>query len=338
MKLEFLLIFLFLSLIQAETPPEQRNIQVTASQQKVQFQASYQNGTYQDSFTFDLTLSRSTMQLLSGLFQYQHQDSENQTQIQFNLEVTALLEINTTETDTYKGDPNTIIQHYPNGQGDWNDWVDESKTVDGIRVHSFSATTKDGVFLTRVHIAEESVDVSSVMVGPNDVKIDFEVHNFPRLDNNSRVALQTSIKSQQQSHNSGNQAIDENNLVFGGAGPAFPFGSFSWAPKANASNEEIQVIAYSPQTTTTNQFDLFFTFFTTTQAQAKDIVWDPRVGLDYNAVPGGEFCFASVCGVGAYFIIIGIIVGVITLIALVLFIWFKRRQGYDSIDNPPSYV
>jgi len=323
----------------SDVPPHHRDIIVSVNKQQLQFQANYRDPSYQDSFQFKMDLARMDEQVLRGYFQYQSL-APNQTQLQFDFAVKSLLEINTTTTEYFRGDNSTLLSRWPKGLTgvEFSNWIDESILINGTKVYRYAATTNDGHFTIRVSISDVPVHLPVVHVGPNDVKIDFVVNKFPYTLNTSRIAMQTHINSLTQSMNTPSQAILTNNLIFSGH-PGFPFGSFSWENKANATTEDVSIIAWSPQTRVDKHFDLFFTFLTSKKVpQPAILTWDPRIGLDYRK--GEGFCIGRVCGIGAYFVIIGIIIAALLLVGLIVMGIVSRRRGYESIhDNPPpTYV
>lgn len=329
---------LFLSLVlfvASNTPPRHRDISVNVVKQRLQFRASYQDRHYHDSFTFNMNLARARDQILRGYFEYVTQGrTTNQTQLQFDFTVQRLLEINTTREEYYKGDESSIVSYWPKVSSgiDFANWKDESLLINGTRVYRYSATTTDGTFTIRVSISNRVERVIGVPIGPNDVKMDFLVNRFPYLNRTTRVALETHIKSKTKSMSSPSSSILSNSVVFTGRS-GFPFGLFSWADKANTTTEQVDVMAWSPQTIIEDHYDIFFTFMTTVP-QPTFLIWDPRIGLDY--IKGEEFCIGRVCGVGAYFVIVAIIVAALLLVTLVAIAISRRRSGYDSLRDSPS--
>jgi len=319
----------------ASEAPRHRDIQVSVSKQQLQFQANYQDADYQDSFQFKMNLGKMDEQVVRGYFQYQSQ-KPNQTQLQFDFAIASLMEINTTTSSYFRGDNTTIVSRWPKGgKGvEFLDWVDVSALINGTKVYRYAATTTDGVFTIRVSISSVDVRFAGVPIGPNDVKVDLILQKFPYTHNATTIALQTHLNSITESQNTPSAAILSNNLIFSGR-PGFPFGSFSWDRRANATTEEIDMVAWSPQTRADTHFDLFFTFVTSKKIpQPAILIWDPRIGLDYTK--GEEFCIGRVCGVGAYFVIIAIVVAGLLLVGLVVMAMVSRRRGYESLHDSPQ--
>jgi len=273
-------------------------------------------------------------------FQYQSQNGSNQTQIQFTLNLVALLEY-PSPNDSSAYQPNgTYVQRWPVEHQivQWGFWRNESVVVDDTLVYIFSVTSQDGIFTLRTHVAPVELTVGQGMLSPNSIKVDIEVHEFPFVGNDTRLALQTLLTSQTQSQNNGQNAIDNNNLFLSNMEPNMPLGSFSWVPIANGNDSSvIKVVATTAQRAYGNQFDLFFSFLTDAENIHSDIVWDPTIGLAYTGTAPtspAEFCFIMCGTMGIVFIVI-IAVVVIAIFGAVVLCLVGRPKGdgtYQRID------
>jgi len=258
-----------------------------------------------------------------------------------HFDLVALLEYPSPEEDTYFQPNDTYVSRWPelNQIVQWGFWQNESTVVDGVDLYIFSAVSQDGCFTIRAHISPEPLSVGQGIFGPNDIKIDFEIHNFSFVENNTRLALQTLLQSQTQSQNDGQNAIDNNNLLLSNNVPNFPLGSFSWTPEANGNDSSIiRVVASTAQRSYGNQFDLYFSFLTELQNIHSDVVWDPRIGLAYTAAEPistpAQFCFI-LCGTMAI-----VLVAVVAAVVIIVFgsvVWClvgrqARADSYQRID------
>jgi len=322
------LVALLLVLVHTMEVPSQRNIQVQLNEQQLQIQATSQNITIQDAYQFNVNLGENTEDILRVFFQYQRE--KNQTQIQFTLDIKSLFEIDLSSTSYYQGDTKTIISSWPqNGTSvAWKNWVDESKEVNGIHIYSYSATTRDGLFTVRVLVTPTGTDWNNVALDPNNVKMDFEIHNYKYSRNNTRLVMQSHISSQTQSENTGENAANNGLLAFGK--PGTPMGVFSWEGLVNTTTETVPVTAWSPSAAVGTQFDLFFTFITAAPVQPMDLVWDPRVGVDYGSI---EFCMGKLCGGNAFVTIAASVVGAVILVSLITVIMLRRRNRDNSYQE-----
>jgi hypothetical protein len=141
--------------------------------------------------------------------------------------------------------------------------------------------------------------------------------------------MHTKITSNSQSDNSGQNAADTNGLTFGTAA-GLPFGVFSWDPQVNTTGGVVPVVAWSPNDAQGTYFDIFFSFSTgKANLQPKDLVWDPRVGLDYSSP---VFCLGSLCGASAVIVVILIVLVSVIGILLAVVLYNRKRTTYQVIQ------
>jgi len=319
--------------------------------------ASYQNQTFSDEYQLQIVLLQNQQALLSCVFGYQAQNGENSTQIQFSTTVDRIVEFyshgdipkHPTKDDTkliYNGS-NTVYSSYPSeGSMQWNFWVNESAVVDDVPVQIYSATTNDGVFKVRVHITPRTVESRSGVLNPNDVKMDFEIHDYPFVEDKSRLALE--IEVQIQSQNSWQANLEKDGILIGEQSKWSPFGSYSWNKTAVATETDgvETLIPVIPADEPDNQgIDLYFTFLTPKGEEHGDIVWDPRLGLSYvdptpSPSPSPQphtphpFCFI-VCGPAAIVLVVLVILASSALIAATyVYVRNRRKRAYEQLGGP----
>jgi len=217
--------------------------------------------------------------------------------------------------------------------------VNETTVINGTPAYAFSWSTNDtpreSIFTVRVHFSPRDVSTGFGPLTPNDLKIDFEIHNYPFLESRSRLALQTNIQSQTQSQNTIQNGIQNRQINFNPAGEleGLPFGAFSWVPKAG--NGSTNVVATCAELNHANQFDLYFSFLTDPKNIHGDIDWDPTVGLAYTvpSVPSSDqFCLGNACGFLGIFLVVLIVLAIIVVVGLVAYFGLKRKSDYDIIN------
>jgi len=204
------------------------------------------------------------------------------------------------------------------------------KLLDGIPFYSFAATSLDGIVTVRVNVAEESLQYGTSTFDPNNVKVDFEIHQYPFVGTRTRLALDTLLQSQTQSQNAGSDAIQNQQLLFKGPSTATPFGSFSWVPTAGGNDTIMNVIASTPEITFGNQFQIYFTFLTDPSQIHSDITWDPALGLSYRIPQVPVFCFFLCGALGVFVIIVLVVIGVV-LGCISLNILMKHKATYQKL-------
>jgi hypothetical protein len=115
-----------------------------------------------------------------------------------------------------------------------------------------------------------------------------------------------------------------------------PLGSFSWVPSAVANDTdgstEVEVVAWSSEKQRGKEFTIYYTFLTfDALLHPSKLVWDPRVGLDYEDESSG-FCMGSLCGGAAVGLISGLLGGVVLVaVAILLFYSYRKRMHYQSL-------
>jgi len=330
------LIAVVLACVQAQrTPPDYRVLQFSKSQSQLSVFANYQNETFQDQYLFFMFLRQNSQSIVQLDFQYQVNDGQNHTQLQFQLYIDAIIEFNSTDATPYKANQ-PYVSRYPkyNQNVQWQGIVNETTVVDGIPVYVFSCTT--GVLTVRVHLSPQDVSTVDGPLTPNDVKIDIEIHEYPFVGDQTRLALKTTLKSQTQSQNSGGNAMQDNSLLFGNNNSSFPFGSFSWVPTA-VGNGTVNVVATTNQINYGNNFEIYFSFLTDPVALHSDIVWDPKFGLEYEFVPevpisNPQFCVGVACAAGAVVLVVVIVAASMIAIVLGVCVLMRKRHSYVPIS------
>lgn len=283
---------------------------------------------------FMMSKGQSQQNLISVTFQYQVQNGSNQTQLQLQFNVNAIHEYNSSSsTDSYN---NQTVQKYPEEFQtiQWGPWVNESIYDNGVYVYIYSSTSLDGILTVRVRATSQPVESTTGILSPNDVKMDFEIHDFPFVGTQTRLAMETNVQSQSRSQNDWNNADDNNQLLFDSAAN-LPLGAFSWVPVAG-NFSEIQVVASSNSAPGyQNQFQIFFSFLTPPAQIHSAIVWDPTLGLQYDIpapLPDNikDFCFIF-CGIGGILSVVVVGVVAIIVLAVIFILALRKRTDYEPI-------
>jgi hypothetical protein len=169
---------------------------------------------------------------------------------------------------------------------EWNDLLHEITPVNGEEIHTFTASTTDGVFSLIMKISGALFTLeNNAMLTPNSLKVDVKISNFPYTSETSSLALKTKIKTETETEVEEDTdeegvgfASNEAQVKLGVVGESQGF--FSWAENATADGSEIDVLSSSLQEVAVDDEDhdekLYFSFVA---VNASDIVWDPKVGV-----------------------------------------------------------
>jgi len=71
-------------------------------------------------------------------------------------------------------------------------------TIENTNITKFNATTVDGVFSLVFYVSGEFALIDGSLVAPTEMKIDIGIHNFPYLNETSRLALYTKLESESE--------------------------------------------------------------------------------------------------------------------------------------------
>jgi hypothetical protein len=297
----------------------------------------YKNQTYEDNFALGVHLDNGAG-LADFHLQYGTNNNGNKTRLDVRFMFNNIIEFDSdAKTPIYQGNTTSIVQTWPakGGNPKWGDWIDGSGIVDGIQTYKY--TINRGIFTFGIQMATEDVVVRGLPVSPNHVKIDVEVHDFPYSKPNTRVALDTSLRSQTVSKVTGSGALVDHKIIFDND-PDQPLGSFSWNPQAqyvdNGDVIDIEMGGWTPDTQRGNNYDIFYTFQTPDATMQPDtLLWDPTLGLDYNDESNG-FCVGDICGGGAYGIVGGAAAaGVLLLLGIAIYVVKNsKRAEYESVN------
>lgn len=267
---------------------------------QAQIQSELKAGNQKNSFQFELQAK----DRVEFSFHYKSEVNSSKTQVEMKFEFRRLVEFvdNTTNPTNLVNafdSQDTVVQQIDFQSLTWHMYYSRS-SVNNQNVYSIVVNATKGAMLVEFSFFVSSgfVNQSNYMLTPNAVKFNLEIKNFPFRQSNSQLAAEVKIKNDVQNRQIENETEDSKN---GYSGPqqqlAFNNNSvgafFSWAKSYSADGVNKTIIV-SPVTTDTTgegtQAKMYFNF-----AQAKDIFWDPEVGVTLASImgtsstPGFEF-------------------------------------------------
>lgn len=106
----------------------------------------------------------------------------NDTEVEFKVVFSELVEyVDSDSDDKYNESQDDTVQSI--GLDDFQATIyTETTTDDGKALHYIIMTTIDNVFTAHVYIAGELSEVNDLTVTPTEMKIDFQINNFPYLE------------------------------------------------------------------------------------------------------------------------------------------------------------
>ncbi|MHA1561105.1 MAG: Loki-CTERM sorting domain-containing protein, partial [Promethearchaeota archaeon] len=154
-------------------------------------------------------------------------------------------------------------------------WQDISYV--NLSAHIFTINSTNGVFLVRIFAVEGYTDVNGTIIAPAEIKIDFEFHNFPFINETSLLALQTKFqtnavfKLKEETRGEDEGYAEKEDSVELESGSAV--GYFAWAENASADGVEIEVLT-SPMKLGASEKFMYLNY-----PHATHIVHDPKIGF-----------------------------------------------------------
>jgi len=290
-----------------------------------------QDSTFHDEFRFSMQTSNSDHTIFNTDLHYSAQSGVNKTEMHFQFQLYQIVEFPSSNPNIIYDITSKAISTWPspNQHQKWTDWSGETEIIDGVILRKW--TKSDGVVTVRCSIAEAIIKNANMNVGPNHVKIDIEIHNYPyQQPNGTRLGLYSTVQSKTKvrSHDKG-----QHNFIFNDE-TGLPSGMLAWVPEISIDNTSATapVVALSYQDNA--NWEIYYTFVTPQdQIHPADIVWDPSVGLDYNTPPAG-ICVGTICGAYAYVLIAGIAVVILIVAGIIAAVIYRRkRTGYTLINE-----
>jgi len=234
-----------------------------------------------DDFSVEITTNGELS--FKGL--YKSHTESNKINLEFQLRLYTILEyldedangIYDDEMDTYLGE--YIIEEFL-------PIVYTTETIEGKITHKLIIETTDGVFLAQVFIVEVITDINEIIVTPMEIKIDFEIHNYPFImEEESLLALLVHFQTNaaygwnERSHAEEEGYEDDETEVEMKNRDATSF--FAWLNKAKADDVVVEVVG-SPLKDSENGKKIYLNY-----PHATHIIHDPKIGIvgDFSLFP-----------------------------------------------------
>ena len=119
--------------------------------------------------------------------------SENEPD--FDLSFNAIIEyLDVDANGIYNESIDTTLQQFPLNNFSsiryWNQLVSDNRTI-----HIINITTVDGIFSIQIYVVEAFENISTNLIGPNEMKLDISIQNFNFKNDSSNLALKVGLIS-----------------------------------------------------------------------------------------------------------------------------------------------
>lgn len=246
----------------------ERVVTVDVEDDSAQIKSVLKTGNQKDDFTIDVSAISDLK--IKALYK-SHLELTN-INLEFQLTFYSIVEYHDNNSDgVYSTDDDTAVQELV--LDSFQSFVYESGNA-----HILTINSTDGVFLVRIFAVEGYADINGTIVSPAEIKIDFEFHDFPFMEDSSLLALsikfQTNAGYNWQNNTKGeDEGLAEAETAVELEGNDAK-GYFAWADYAMADGVEVEVRG-SPLKDKGNEKNLFLNY-----PHANDIVHDPKIGVE----------------------------------------------------------
>ncbi len=151
----------------------------------------------------------------------------------------------------------------------------------GIKIHYVNVSTGDGVFTLHLYISEQFEKINNSTLSPTELKIDFEINNFPYIQGDTQLSLRTELESESDEYEHDEETEDEEE-GFDEDEDSFRYdvnnftGFFSWKEYAlvDGIKKNVTTSTYSELDGDDLEYYLYFTY-----ARGTTIFHDPKLGM-----------------------------------------------------------
>jgi len=245
----------------------ERVVTITNSSKTAQIKSILKYSDQKDDITMDISAINSFF--VKGL--YKSHTLFTQINLEFQITIYSIVEfIDENDNGIYEPDIDQEVQEML--LDSWNDILYVNSSA-----HIFTITTTDDVFLVRIFAVEGYTDVNGTIIAPAEIKIDFEFHNFPFINETSLLALETKfqtnavyqIKEETRGEDEG-YAENEDSIEFESKSAV---GYFAWAENASADGDDIEVLSSPVKAEGSGKF-MYLNY-----PHATHIIHDPKIGF-----------------------------------------------------------
>ncbi|TFG20733.1 MAG: hypothetical protein EU530_02240 [Promethearchaeota archaeon] len=254
-----------------------RSVSFDIESDRIVFESiSKQTDGTQDEIDFRVELSDDVKIRIS----YYNIAGSEESELEFEIYIDRIFEFVDDGDGVFYEVNDTIIQEY---QLEDFTYPEHTELVNGVgsKVHYVNTTTGDGVFSLHLYISEEFEQIQQSTLSPTQLKIDFEIDNFPYLQSDTMLSLRVEMESEEDEYEHDEETEDEEE-GFDDDEDSYTFstnnftGFFSWKEYAiiDGIQENVSVSTITELDGEELEYYLYFTY-----SNGMNIYHDPSLGI-----------------------------------------------------------
>lgn len=168
----------------------EREIDIEVDDDSATIKSVIKNSQDKDDFTIDISLINE----LRIHTLYKSRAADTKVNLEFQVRLYSLFEFVDNDGDGgYNEDSDSILQELE--LESFNPIVYRNESA-----HILEIESTDGIFLVRIYAVEGFTDINGSIIDPAEIKVDFEIHDFPFTESNSLLGLQIYFQTNAQYH------------------------------------------------------------------------------------------------------------------------------------------
>ncbi|KKM18626.1 hypothetical protein LCGC14_1663790 [marine sediment metagenome] len=309
-----------------------RNIEFEISDNEIQIESHLRNGENIDEIQIKIKLESEG---LSIEVSYEEEyDSGSESELEFDVEFHEIIEyLDSNDNGVYDSEVDSELQTIPFDEFYPIDYS-SSKISGDSDLHYFRVETKDGIFKAHIYFLEEFSIVNNSLITPNQIKINFEITNFPYLNGNSQLALYAKLESELEFEEEDDTEDEENGFAENEQGLITTInqytGIFTWQENATIDGISKKVLVSSIETDDHDEDEqkIFFNYL-----HGEHIFHDPKVGIEGLLIfKKASFPFTAII------IIISIIAALSISVAYSVYFFTHNRHPSTVWDDKRKFT
>jgi hypothetical protein len=252
-----------------------RKVEIEFSDNEVYIESSLESDGISNEFDVKIEVRDEGIMIK---FEFEVDNETLETEIEYKILVSEIIEFIDTSADGFYND--SIDQEVQVLKLDEFKLINyTTEVISNDTVHIFSIETVDEVFSATVYVTTEFTIVNDVIVSPNQLKIDFGIHNFNYTEPDSVLALKVKLESEMDvDYENDDETEDEeynhaNNEQEVEILAGDYIGFFSWIETAMVDGVE-QVVNATPIEFSEGENRMYLSY-----PRGTEIIHDPKVGI-----------------------------------------------------------
>ncbi len=252
-----------------------RQIEIEISDSEVQIESSRETDGITNEFDVKIKTGDSGLEI--G-FEFERDNETLETELEYRIRITDIVEFIDTSADGFYND--SVDQEIQVLElVEFKPIVYTTEVISNDTVHIFSIETVDEVFSATAYITTEFSVINGIIVAPNQLKVDYGIHNFNYTEPDSVLALKVKLESdfevdyeidEETEDEEDGRAVDEQEIEIL-AGDYIGF--FSWIKTAMVDGVE-QVVKATPIDTSDGENKMYLSY-----TRGIEIIHDPKIGI-----------------------------------------------------------